>query len=125
MPVTLEAGSPAGLLVVRFTDVLTASNTVEPIARISEESAAYSQILTDWSAARFDMSTVDFMGLVDDWFRKPVARLRAAHIFHPDAHKDQAMLFQTKGFLAGGVFRVFSGYGEARSWLESWTGPRA
>ena len=35
------------------------------------------------------------------------------------------MLFQTKGFLVGGQFRVFSEYGEARSWLDAWTGPRA
>jgi len=125
MPVILETGSPASLLLVRFSGRLAPGGIAEDLARISEESAGYSALLADWREAEIALSTIEFMSLTDDWFRMPAARLKAAHIFHAERHKDQAMLFQTKGFLVGGQFRVFSEYGEARSWLDAWTGPRA
>ncbi|MED5548427.1 MAG: hypothetical protein VX529_03630 [Pseudomonadota bacterium] len=125
MPVILEAGSPASLLLVRFSGTLTPGEAAEDLARISEESAGYSALLADWREAEIALSTIEFMALTDDWFRMPGARLKAAHVFHAERHKDQAMLFQTKGFLVGGQFRVFAEYGEARSWLDAWTGPRA
>jgi hypothetical protein len=125
MPVTLEAASPASLLLARFTGEITPADARNLVIEISHGCDGYSALLADWRTARLALTTVEFMTLTDDWFRMPAARLPAAHVFHAADHKNEAMLFQTKGFLAGGHFRVFSEYGEARSWLDAWTGPRA
>ena len=73
--------------------------------------------LINLCACDFALSSGEFMAVIDTWFERLGTTAPTALVFHPENHRDQAMLFETKGFLLGSRLKTFTSEKEAASWL--------
>jgi Ni/Fe-hydrogenase subunit HybB-like protein len=117
MPVSVNTGSkpePVRLKAVGPTSKSDLENAFTSLQIHAREGRV---LLVDFRAALFSITTAEFMSVIDHWFSVIGSQTRAALLFCPEGQKDQAMLFDTKSFLLGGVLKTFKECADARQWL--------
>ncbi len=113
------SGSPKPVNVVRETlsGELNRALLVARIDALVDHLGQGDCFLIDLCACHFALSPGEFMAVIDTWFERLGTTAPTALVFHPENHRDQAMLFETKGFLLGSRLKTFTNEKEAASWL--------
>lgn len=124
MPVNTQLDDDGAPAVAVFNGRFSVPEFQAAIARLAASGTPDAGLLADFSSADIDIPAAEFMQMVDSWLSLLGPAVRTALVFEQPRQKDQAMLFETKAFLAGARLRVFEQQNGARSWLASWTGPR-
>jgi len=124
MPVNTQSDDDGTPAIAVFDGRFSAPEFQTAITRLAASGIPATGLLADFSSAEIDIPAAEFMQMVDNWLQVLGPTVRTALVFQQPRQKDQAMLFETKAFLAGARLRVFEQQNGARSWLASWTGPR-
>lgn len=123
MPVSVNMRDDHSLTTVIYSGGMTADDIITSFKKIAAPEVRSATVLVDLQDCQLAMTAAEFMRVIDGWYEMLGIDVRAALVFHAEAQKDQAMLFETKSFLVGGRSKSFTSLGEAQSWLESWTAP--
>jgi hypothetical protein len=119
MPVSLNAGQQPDPVVLKAIGPTSQADLKQAFETLQPHAGDGRLLLVDFRTALFSITTAEFMRVIDHWFDLIGTQTRAALLFCSEGQKDQAMLFNTKTFLVGGMLKTFSECGEAREWLCS------
>ena len=117
MSLVPPASEPDNLVRETRSGPLNRDTLVRRIEALVDKLGRARCFLIDLSACDFELTAGEFMAVIDTWFERLGTTAPTALIFHPDNHRDQAMLFETKGFLLGSRLKTFFTNDEAASWL--------
>ena len=123
MPVSVDAREGDDAVVVTCSGEVSLQELVVSIEHLSIHVEAQRAFLVDFSDCQLMMTAAQFMQAIDDWFSRMGREAVAALVFHADAQKDQAMLFETKNVLMGGRTRSFTDVAQAEAWIASMASP--
>lgn len=123
MPVSVDMRDDRSLTTAIYTGSMTADEILASFNEICAPKENAAAVLVDLQDCQLSMTAAEFMRVINGWYDTMGVDARAALVFHAEAQKDQAMLFETKSFLVGGRSKSFTSLAEAQSWLESWTAP--
>ena len=117
MSSVIPAREPNNLVREVFSGPLNRDTLVTRIDGLVDKLGQARCFLIDLSDCDFELTAGEFMAVIDTWFERLGTTAPTALIFHPENHRDQAMLFETKGFLLGSRLKTFTSEKEAASWL--------
>lgn len=108
---------PNNLVREVFSGPLNRDTLVARIDGLADRLGQAQCFLIDLRDCDFELTAGEFMAVIDTWFERLGTTAPTALIFHRENHRDQAMLFETKGFLLGSRLKTFMTDEEAASWL--------